>query len=262
MTASSIFYSSDQSPLFSSHRIRFAQTCALGGVSPGPYASCNIAYHVGDNPESVHANRSQILRHFDNKPLLWCNQIHSTILADSTSDLLALLHGEAKADGIICADSSYVALIMVADCNPILLYDPREQIFALLHAGRAGVCGRILTQAVEALRARGANPANMLVFIGSSIRSCCYEIGQNLCGEIARDFGEHYIKIQANASGNTHTLDMIAMLIDECESLGIARQNLEILDSCTSCDERLFSYRRACKHGCQSGRFGLFVRLL
>lgn len=262
MTTSSIFYSSDQSSLFSSHKIHFIQTCALGGVSLEPHASCNIAYHVGDNPESVCANRSQILQYFDNKPLLWCDQIHSTILADFASDLPALLHGETKADGIICADSGYVALIMVADCNPILLYDPRQHMFALLHAGRAGVCGEILTHAVEALCARGANPADMLIFIGSSIRSCCYEISQNLCDEIARDFSERYINTQAGASGNIYTLDMIAMLVDECERIGITKQNLEILDSCTACDERLFSYRRACKQGRQSGRFGLFARLL
>lgn len=281
MTAldSSIFYTSARSALFSSHRIRFIQTCALGGVSLAPYASCNIAYHVGDAAESVRQNRTQILRHFGGKPLLYCDQIHSTILADSASDLKPLLRGEMKADGIICADSAYVALTMVADCNPILLYDPKQHIFALLHAGRAGVCGRILTHGVEALHAKGSSPADLLVFIGSSIRACCYEIGRELCETIARDFGDGYIHTKTTPSGDIYMLNMIAMLADECGRAGVIAQNVEILDSCAACDERLFSYRRACQEQSgisqsaihqaplggapgRTGRFGLFVSLL
>lgn len=257
--SASIFYTSAQSSLFSNLPIDFIQTCALGGVSKAPFSSCNIAYHTGDVPDLVATNRRQILRYFDNKQLLWCDQIHSAHIADATDPYVAhqLTRGAIQADGILCADASHVALIMVADCNPVLVYDPKCNVFALLHAGRAGVCGRILTQAVQVLKAKGSKPSDLLVFVGSSIRSCCYEISLSLCEQIANNFGEQYIRIR-NGSG---MLDLIAMLQDECSALGIKDEHLEILDSCTACDERLFSYRRASKKQTQTGRFGIFASL-
>ncbi|MBR2495223.1 MAG: laccase domain-containing protein [Helicobacter sp.] len=255
----SVFYTSAQSSLFSSFPIDFIQTCALGGVSKASFTGCNIAYHTGDVPDSVATNREQILRYFDGKQLLWCDQIHSAHIADATDLYVVhrLTKGVIQADGILCADTSYVALIMVADCNPILLYDPKCNVFALLHAGRAGVCKRILTQATQALKAKGSKPSDLLVFIGSSIRACCYEIDSSLCEQIANDFDERYIHIH----NGSNMLDLIAMLRDECSTLGIKDEHLEILDSCTACDERLFSHRRASKKHMQTGRFGLLASL-
>lgn len=119
--SASVFYTSAQSSLFSNLPIDFIQTCALGGVSKTPFSSCNIAYHTGDVPDLVATNRRQILRYFDNKQLLWCDQIHSAHIADATDPYVAhqLTRGAIQADGILCADASHVALIMVADCNPV-----------------------------------------------------------------------------------------------------------------------------------------------
>ncbi len=303
----SIFYTSTQSPIFSHFPIDFIQTCALGGVSQAPFTGCNLAYHTGDLAESVTANRKHILRYFgENKQLLWCDQIHSAHIADATDPNIihSLATGTIQADGIICASPSHIALIMVADCNPIIIYSPQDNIFALLHAGRAGVCGQILTKGVEALAQKGAlimvadcNPIiiyspqdnifallhagragvcgqiltkgvealaqkgvdsrDMYVFIGSSIRACCYEISPPLARQIASTFGEKYIHTR---NGST-TLDLVAMLQDECNALGIDKKHLEILDSCTMCDERLFSYRRASKAQAQTGRFGILASL-
>lgn len=256
----SIFYTSTQSPIFSHFPIDFVQTCALGGVSQAPFTGCNLAYHTGDLAESVTANRKHILRYFgENKQLLWCDQIHSAHIADATDPNIihSLAAGTIQADGIICASPSHIALIMVADCNPIIIYSPQDNIFTLLHAGRAGVCGQILTKGVEALAQKGVDSRDMYVFIGSSIRACCYEISPSLARQIASTFGEKYIHTR---NGST-TLDLVAMLQDECNALGIDKKHLEILDSCTACDERLFSYRRASKAQAQTGRFGILASL-
>ncbi len=257
----SIFYQSAESALFCDKEIDFVLTSRFGGESLPPYHSLNVSYHIGDEATYVSANHHKIMqKFFPHKQLLYLNQIHSHIVLDSakalqnanTQNQQSILLGNA--DGIICNDVKYVGLVVVADCNPILLYAPKSRIFALLHAGRKGVCERIVTHAVTKIHNDyGVEGRDIFVFIGASIRSCCYEVGKDMACDITRLHGAQYIH-----SKNNHTmLDMLAMLQDECLDLGIAPNHIEILESCSCCEEALFSYRR---EG-QTGRFGLFASL-
>ncbi|OBV30117.1 hypothetical protein BKN38_08490 [Helicobacter sp. CLO-3] len=263
---SSVFYTSAQSALFAGSGIRFVLTSRHGGFSQAPFESLNLAYNVGDCRAAVAKNRAKILRrYFPHKSLLWCEQIHSNIIFDapniqaldaqmSNSQTPSAQMPNAtptfcstfraplgKGDGIICDDPAFVALCVVADCNPVLVFDPKRRIFALLHAGRAGVCARIITHAATRLISRGSKASDLSVFVGASIRACCYEIQEPLVSRIAWDFGAQFIR----ANGARRTLDLIAMICHECESIGIKRENIEVLDACSCCESDLFSYRRA-----------------
>lgn len=258
---SSIFYTSAQSALFADSGIRFVLTSRHGGFSQAPFESLNLAYNVGDCRAAVAKNRAKILRrYFSGKSLLWCEQIHSNIIFDApniqvpsaqmlntqtpktTPTFCATFRAPlGKGDGIICDSPAFVALCVVADCNPVLVFDPKRRIFALLHAGRAGVCARIITHAATRLISRGSKTSDLWVFVGASIRACCYEIQEPLVSRIARDFSAQFIR----ANGARRTLDLIAMICHECESIGIKRENIEVLDACNCCESDLFSYRRA-----------------
>ncbi len=257
-----IFYDDSHSKLFKSHKIRFILTSRLSGSSKSPYESLNLGYHTGDNQTFVRANRQSImLEFFPNKTLLWLNQIHSNRILESKIIKSKSVRHKLKnteillgnGDGILCADSRFVALVMVADCNPILIYDPKLHIFCLLHAGRAGVCLKILTKALQKMHALGSQTNDLLIFIGASIRVCCYEISQDLAKDIASKFSLKYLIKRDNRI----FLDLIAMLKDECQENGIDSTHIEILPVCSCCEENLFSYRRESI----TGRFGLFASL-
>ena len=302
-TYKSIFYSSEQSPLFRGLDISFMLTSRLGGNSKPPYDSLNLAYHTNDTTKAVAQNRAKILStYFPKKRLIFCDQVHSNTILTPAKILSQNLQSPHKqhlqnpqiqgllesnlgqGDGIFCTNQNLVALILVADCNPVLIYDSSLGAFVALHAGRAGVCANILTNGVETLLAQGANVQNLRVFIGASIRVCCYEVGDDLAGQIMRDFDTKYIQ---KRSGK-YFLDLPLMLRNECENLGILRENIEVLNVCSCCEKGLFSYRRAYKKHKQSyalaskntlkqalnttqdknkiepiqtGRFGLFVSL-
>ncbi|PAF42139.1 hypothetical protein BJI48_07325 [Helicobacter sp. 11S02596-1] len=137
-------------------------------------------------------------------------------------------------------------MVMVADCNPVLVYEPKIRTFALIHAGRCGVQKRILSKTIKhILKHPQAKAQNMLIFIGPSIRKCCYEIGKDL----AATFPEKYL-----ANNN---LDLIKMLQDELSSQQIKPHQIEISPVCSCCQNNLFSYRR---EGI-TGRFGLIGAL-
>ena len=70
---------------------------------------------------------------------------------------------------------------IVADCVPILLYDPRRHVLGLAHAGWRGTVGKIAAETVRTLtEAFGTDPADIVAGIGPSIGPCCYEVGQEV----------------------------------------------------------------------------------
>lgn len=159
-----------------------------------------------------------------------------------------------QGDGIICNDSNMVLMSMVADCNPILIYSQKQHVFSLLHAGRIGVCNKILTHAIKLFKSNyGVELCDILVFIGASIRKCCYVIGRDLAMKIIDKFGANHVLYK----DNEYRLDMIGLLCDELSECGIKEFQVEIYDCCTCCNKDYFSYRR----DGLTGRFGLFASL-
>ncbi|MDO7253047.1 peptidoglycan editing factor PgeF [Helicobacter cappadocius] len=246
-----IFYSSANSPLFKNTNINFALTSRYGGKSLQPYDSLNLAYHVGDKISHVHKNRKIIQNIFhSDKKLLWIDQIHSDIILDIEKK--DYKHGfVGTADAMICANENVTCMVMIADCNPILIYDQNIRCFGLIHAGREGLVKSIIPKTIDKMiQTYGATTKNMLVFVGASIRKCCYEVSENL----AMSFKKSYI-IKDNSK---YRLDLIALLNDQLTQSNISSKNIEVLPICSCCEMDLFSYRR--DH--TTGRFGLLATLV
>lgn len=278
------FFTSKDSKLFCNTPLHFTLTNRYNGISSQPYDSLNIAYHVNDKQSNVLQNRAYIMqKYYKDKTLLYLNQIHSNTIfttkhANTHIDSIPYSYNLGQiekneiyrsniqqhkqyneafignGDGIICDNSNVVLMSMVADCNPILIYSPTKQIFAVLHAGRLGVCHKILTHALILLKSNyGVDICDILVFIGASIRKCCYIIGKDLAMQITNEFGTNHVLYE----NSQYRLDMIGLLCDELSACGIKSFQVEIHDCCTCCNEAYFSYRR---EGL-TGRFGLFASL-
>lgn len=280
-----LFFTSKDSKLFYNTKLHFTLTNRHNGISLPPYNSLNIAYHVNDLKDNVQHNRAYVIqKYYNGKTLLYLEQIHSNTIftinktnthvdsvPHSYKSGCIINHERQKSnikhymqydevlvgngDGIICNQANVVLMSMVADCNPILVYSPKKHVFALLHAGRLGVCNKILTHAIMLLRRDyGVDLHDILVFIGASIRKCCYAIGSDLANQIISEFGSQYI-IYAD---NQYRLDMIGLLYDELSVCNIATSQIEVYGGCTCCNDDYFSYRREGT----TGRFGLFASLI
>lgn len=250
MPHKAIFYHSENSPLFSKTDISFALTSRYEGKSLPPYESLNLAYHVGDEKINVDKNRKIIQDIFaPNKEIIWMDQIHSDIVLDvnNRENKNGLL---GTADAMICSEKNIICMVMVADCNPILIYDRQKQIFALIHAGREGLVKSIIYKTIAKMNANyHSKPQDMLVFVGASIRKCCYEISKDL----ALSFDRSHLVIEKSS----YKLDLISLLKSQLKECNILSQNIEILPTCSCCEESLFSYRR--EH--TTGRFALLATL-
>ena len=214
--------------VFESERVIVGFTTRFGGVSDGAYGGLNLAGHVGDLPANVAKNREILAEQIGIAPdnLKFMNQIHSNrveILRNFNDEL-------PPCDGVITALRGIALCVLVADCSPVLIADERRGVVAAVHAGRAGVTGKICTNAVNLMASEfGCEAGDLRVFVGANIKARNYEVGE-------LDLAEF------NRYKNGGKFDMEAALRDEFTALGVKR--VEFDPRCTFGTKELFSYRR------------------
>lgn len=133
-----------------------------------------------------------------------------------------------RADGHASAAPGVAAMVLVADCLPVVL--AARGAVAALHAGWRGLAGGVLEEGVRALRDVGGTGAIVAV-LGPCAGRCCYEVGE----EVHAAFG--------GAHRHGALLDLRAIARERLLAAGVA----EVRDgdaACTICDERFFSHRR------------------
>ncbi|HEV3095368.1 MAG TPA: polyphenol oxidase family protein [Solirubrobacteraceae bacterium] len=157
---------------------------------------------------------------------------------DDLADARCWRDGEAqpgfRADGHAVAAPGVAAMVLAADCLPIVL--GAQGAVAAVHAGWRGVAAGVLEQGVRALREVGGT-GEIVAVVGPCAGACCYEVGE----EVHAVFGG------AHRSGAL--IDLRAIAHDRLGAAGVA----DVLDvsACTVCDERFFSHRR---EGPRAGR--------
>jgi YfiH family protein len=84
-------------------------------------------------------------------------------------------------DAVISNVPTLALAVMVADCVPVLLYDPVRGAAAAIHAGWRGTCARIAPTAIDAMcREFGTDPGALIAAIGPSVGPDDYEVGDSL----------------------------------------------------------------------------------
>ena len=214
--------------VFESERLKLGFTTRFGGVSEGAYEGLNLAGHVGDLPANVAKNREILVEQIGVAPsnLKFMNQIHSNRV-----EILRNLDDELPpCDGVITALRGVALCVLVAACSPVLIADERRGVVAAVHAGRAGVTGKICTNALSLMKSEfGCEAGDLRVFVGANIKARNYEVGELDLGEF-----NHY--------KNGGKFDMEAALRDEFAQLGVGRAEFD--PRCTFETGGLFSYRR------------------
>ena len=80
---------------------------------------------------------------------------------------------------------------MMADCVPVVLYDPEHHALGLAHAGWRGTVKRICSRTVETMTAQyGTDPAALIAAIGPSIGPERYEVGENVIAAAREAYGD------------------------------------------------------------------------
>lgn len=221
-------------------------TTRHGGISYTPYDALNLAFHVGDKLQDVLKNHS-ILAHtigYDAQKLIHMRQIHSDIVMVVTASMS--FDTPPQCDALITNRIDIPLMVMSADCTPILLYDPINQAIGAVHAGRAGALNGILPKTLKAMQKNyGTSLSDIQIVLGPAIQGCCYEINENIAREVKeKGFQKALIRTEKKVS-----LDVNTILQIQLEALGIASEQIETINQCTSCNcHDYFSYRADRQH--------------
>jgi YfiH family protein len=146
------------------------------------------------------------------------------------------------ADAVITNSRGVFLGLKVADCVPILLYDPANKAVGAVHAGWRGTAKQLLKSAVKTMEsAFGSDPGEVLVAIGPAIRWCCYEVGREVLDTVIRATGPGDYHMEKDGK---LCLDLQSANKYQALSVKIQEQNISIADECTYCyPDRYFSYR-------------------
>ena len=209
-------------------------TTRSGGVSAGPWADLNLGLHVDDHEADVLNNRARLREQLDlpAEPD-WIHQTHGI-------DVVTLEDEPGRdADAAITREPGRVAVVMIADCLPILLCNRSGTEVAAVHAGWRGLQAGVVGAAVRAMH---SPPAELLAWIGPAISQPCFEVGDEVRAAFIGTDPATAIRFSANRPG--HWLcDLAGIAEDWLGKLGVAEVSRS--DECTYRDaERFYSYRR------------------
>ena len=137
------------------------------------------------------------------------------------------------ADGIITCNKNLVPVVTVADCMPIYLHDPKTGCFGVLHSGWKGT--GIVVEALKLAKEKyGAEPSDFCVTIGPHIKSCCYKVDKERADFFTTEIDSCCVE---KIDDNTYFLSLEKANIFLLERIGVKKENIKIMGSCTNCSK-------------------------
>lgn len=216
-----------------------------GGVSEAPFATLNVAGHVGDEPARVALNRAQVEREAA-APVAFLVAEHGARV-----HFVNDAHAPVPPADVLVTDVAGIALAAIgADCVPLLVHDSATGAVAAAHIGRQGLWAGTVDSAVAALldiRPSSASRKLIVASVGPAICGKCYEVPLALRAQVT----ERHPSAMSSTRWGTPALDLpraIETRLAQLEIGAVVRQRF-----CTYEDTNFFSHRREGTTGRQAG---------
>ncbi len=234
-----------------------------GGTSPEPYGSLNLALHVGDDPKEVLENRRRLCQ------TIGCS-LHQLTMAQQTHEDHVVAVGESECgsgagsyqdalehtDALMTNIPGIPLMICIADCVPVILFDPVHQACAVIHDGWRGTVAKLAAKTVFAMRlAYGSLPEQLLAYVGPSISMPHFEVSEDTAQQFIQ-IGREDCVVRRDGTRCIDLWKANRLLLQEA---GLAVDHITVTQSCVYEEEgKFFSYRR---DGGVTGRMGAFAMI-
>lgn len=209
----------------------------MGGVSEAPFDKMNLGFSSGDHRETILKNRELFFGSLGIDE----NKIATSKLVHGNKVLVANepIHAEGY-DAVITNKPRIFAVVSIADCTPVLIYDTRHKAVAAVHAGWRGTAAGITRETLVTMQKEyNTKGEDCLAFIGACISERSFEVGE----EVAVQFDESFKKF--DSSRQKYFVDLKAANKKQLTDFGVLPQNIEVSEYCTVINNDLFySYRK------------------
>ncbi len=164
-----------------------------------------------------------------------------------------------EGDGLWTRTPGLAVAVRVADCVPILLWDPEAGAVAAVHAGWRGTAADIVGEALRVGATLGVDPSRARAVIGPCIGRDAFEVGEEVVeGLRALGLHEAALRLTVGPGGRPH-VDLRSVNRALLLRRGVADRNIEDVGGCTFSEpDRYESYRR---DGGGSGRMRGIIAL-
>ena len=235
---------------FDSDCVLAAMTDRSGGESRGELSGLNLSFKVGDDPARVIANRQIIAEvlGFNPQDLIVPHQTHGIKVvvvddqdrgrgADSTESEIT------DCDALVTNIAMLPLAVTIADCAPVLFYDPIQSVVAVAHAGWRGAFDRIAQKTLATMvTSFKCQPGNVLIGIGPCLQPLSLEVSMDVALQAEAEFPQQPAVLYD--VGEKPHLDMPFMLKQQVLDGGAQLQNIEDKRLDTLSNQRFFSHRR------------------
>ena len=236
-------------------KVKHAFFTREGGISQGVYASLNCGIGSLDKPESIAENRARAAIQLGAKPEHLCTlkQVHGkdvVIIENPLGDL------RPEADAMVTKVPGLMLGILTADCAPVLLVDPINQVIGAAHAGWRGALAGVARATVRAMIELGAQSENIIAVIGPCIAQRSYDVDLDFSKAFLEVDPTYGVYFTPSETPKKIGFSLRGFMQHELRESGVS--HIEALDDDTFADEkRFFSYRRETQRGlAKEGDYG------
>ncbi len=225
------------------------ESTRLGGVSPEPYASLNLGLHTDDDPDNVAKNRARFCRELGIPVdrLAGSHQVHGSKILE-----VQKAGNYEGFDALITQKKHLYLTVTVADCTPVLVCDPVNQVVAAVHAGWKGTAAGIVAKTLDQMMAIfGTQPNDCYAYVGTCIDECSFEVDADVADEFAASFKRW------DADKGKYFIDLKAANREQLLKRGLPSGNIGLSQYSTYLNnDQYFSYRK------ERGKTGRMLALI
>lgn len=213
-----------------------------GGCSKGIYNSLNCGIGSNDKKLNVRRNLNIVLKKIKSKSekVILPKQVHSNkfhYISKKNNKTIVC-------DALITNQKNIPIGVLTADCAPLLIYDKKKKIIAVIHAGWRGAYKGIIKKVIHFLYNKGCKKKDIITVIGPCISVSSYEIKMDFLKRFLSKDKKN--KVFFKFSNNKIFFNLKRYIKYQLIKLGIKK--IEIINKDTyKLKETYFSARRSLK---------------
>ncbi len=218
-----------------------------GGTSKGIYSSLNCGFGSSDNKKCVIENRNRAMLNIG----LPIDSLRTTYQTHSANVVVIkdinLNTSKVMADAMACNIKGITLGVLTADCAPVLLADPMNNVIGAVHAGWKGAVSGVIEATISEMLKLGAEAKHIVAVIGPCISKKSYEVSPDFINNFEKQDITNRRFFSQGKRGDRLQFDLNSYLISRLCFVGVTKATSLLKD--TYSDDSLFSYRRSCLKG-------------
>ncbi len=199
------------------------------------------------NGKSTSFNKEEILKKFkvDDFSIFSPLQTHSSDFIEVLPDIANCgRYGKENTPEADAAVTEYTGIMLLttwADCIPVILYSPENNIVAAVHSGWKGTYKQVINNVLSFFHKKGTNFEQVYAAVGPGIKKCCYQVSDDFLNYFPDSNNDFFEQREGKLF-----FDLSYYVYSQLIKCGVTKENIDFSPYCTCCNDnpRFSSYRR------------------